>query len=86
MYLIDMTILAVKRKALSECAPKGQGRLREEPAASRQNKANSPRVMELATALAPRSPDEVRIARPLSRVGDFEETGIASTKKRSRCF
>ncbi|HZZ60774.1 MAG TPA: hypothetical protein VFE63_06330 [Roseiarcus sp.] len=41
LYLMDMTILAVKRKALSECvASEGQGRLRDELAARRQNKAN----------------------------------------------
>jgi hypothetical protein len=41
LYLIDMTILAVKRKAVSECvASKGQGRLREEPAARGRNKEN----------------------------------------------
>ena len=41
LYLIDMAILAVKRKAISECvASERQGRLREEPAASPQNKVN----------------------------------------------
>lgn len=41
LYLIDMTILAVKRKAISECvASEGPGRLPEELAASRLNKAN----------------------------------------------
>jgi hypothetical protein len=41
LYLIDMTILAVKRKAISECvASEGHGRLREELTASRQKKAN----------------------------------------------
>ena len=41
LYLIDMTILAVKRKAVSECVPpKGKGRLREERAANRRDKAN----------------------------------------------
>jgi hypothetical protein len=41
LYLIDMTILAVKRKAVSECvASRGQGRRREKPAAHGQNKVN----------------------------------------------
>ena len=41
LYLIDMTILAVKRKAVSECVPsKGHGRLAEERAPRGQKKAN----------------------------------------------
>jgi hypothetical protein len=41
LYLIDMTILAVKRKAISECvASEGQARMRKELAASRQKEVN----------------------------------------------
>lgn len=41
LYLIDMTILAVKRKAISECvASEGQAHLRKELTTNRQKKAD----------------------------------------------